>query len=151
MDKIQWPCRGHVYWIELTVSTFLNLLVGIDKNMAPGVRFCMIIRARRQGTPLLQDDPQEPLPLAEMTPNTNTRPVPLWWSLNPPSEPRDLLLCCHQRNDTEDSTPPPGEIRFAASDNRGPLPDASDDCSACNDDGQSSDGHQAGSSAAAAK
>jgi len=63
----------------------------------------------------------------------------------------DLVFCCHRRNDTEDSTPPPGEIRFAPSDNRGPPPDASDDGSAGSDDGQSSDSHQPESSGAAAK
>jgi len=63
----------------------------------------------------------------------------------------DLLFCCYRRNDTEDSTPPPGEIRFAQRDNRGPPPDASDDVSAGSDDGQSSDGHQPESFATAAK
>jgi len=51
----------------------------------------------------------------------------------------------------EDSTPPPGEMRFALRDNRGPPPDASDDGFASSHDGQSSDGHQLESSAAAAK
>jgi len=63
----------------------------------------------------------------------------------------DLLFCCYQRNDTEDNTPPPGEIRFAPHDNQGPPPDASDDGSAGSDNGQSSDCHQPESSAAAAK
>jgi len=63
----------------------------------------------------------------------------------------DLLFYCHQRNDTDHSTPPPGEIRFAPRDNRGPTSEASDDGSASSDDGQSSDGHQPESSAAAAK
>jgi len=63
----------------------------------------------------------------------------------------DLVFCCHRRNDTENSTPPPGGIRFAPRDNRGPPPDASDDGSAGSDDGPSSDGHQPESSAAAAK
>jgi len=63
----------------------------------------------------------------------------------------DLLFCWHRRNDTKDITPPPGEIRFAPRDSRGPPPDASDDGSPSSDDGQSSDGHQPESSAAAAK
>jgi len=137
--------------MELTELTFLNLLSGIDKTMAVGVGFCMLIGATRQGTALLHEDPEEPLPLAEMIRITNSRLVRIWWSLNPPSEPMDLLFCRHRRNDTEDSTPPPGEIRFAPRDNRGPSPDASDDGSAGSDDGQSSDGHQPESSAAAAK
>jgi len=60
MDKIQWQSRGHVYWIELTEPTFPNLLAGIDKTMASGVGFCMRIGTTRQGTRLLQDDPEEP-------------------------------------------------------------------------------------------
>ena len=111
----------------------------------------MLIGATRQGTRLLQDDPEEPLPLAEMIRITNSGLVRIWWSLNLPSEPMDLLFCCHRRNDKEDSTPPPGEIRFALRDNRGPPPDTSDDGSAGSEDGQSSDGHQPESSAAAAK
>jgi len=82
---------------------------------------------------------------------TNSRLVRIGWSLNPPSEPMDLLLRCHRRNDTEDSTPPPGEIRFAPRDNRGPHPDASYEGSAGSDDGHSSYCHQPESSAGAAK
>jgi len=137
--------------MELTEPTFLNLLPGIDKTMAPGVRFRILIGATRQGTRLLQDNSEELLPLAEMIRITNSRLVRIWWSLNPPSEPIDLLFGCHQRNDTEDSTPPPSEIRFASRDNRGRPPDTSDDGSTGSDDRQSSDGHQPESSAAAAK
>jgi len=137
--------------MELTEPTVPNLLAGIDKTMAPGVGFCMFIGLTRQGTRLLQEYPEDPLPLAEMIQITNSQLVRIWWALNPPSEPMDLLFCCHRRNDTEDSTPPPGEIRFASHDNRGPPPDASDDGFACSDDGQSSDGHQPESSTGAAK
>jgi len=151
MDKIQWQSCGHVDWMELTEPTFPNLLAGIDKAMAPGVGFRMLIGTTRQGTRLLQDDRDEALPLAEMIRLTNSQLVCIWWSLNPPSEPMDLFFCGHRRNDTEDSTPPPGEIRFAPRDNRGPSPDASDEGSAGRNDGQSSDGHQPLSSAAAAK
>jgi len=148
---IQWQSRGHVYRMELTARTFPNLLAGIDKTMVPGVGFRMLIGSTRLGTRLLQDDQEERLPLAEMIRITNCRLVRIWWSLNPPSKPMDLLFGCHRRNDTEDSTPAPGEIRFAPSDNRGPPPDASDDGSAGTYDGKSSDAHQPESSAAAAK
>jgi len=137
--------------MELTEPTFPGLLTGIDKTMAPGVGFCMLIGTTRQGTHLLQDDPEEPLPLAGMIRITNSRLIRIWWPLNPPTEPMDLLFCCHRRNDTEDSTPPPGEIRIAPRDNRGPPPDALDDGSADSHNGQSSDGHQPESLAAAAK
>jgi len=63
----------------------------------------------------------------------------------------DLLFCCHRRNNTEDSTPPPRQISFAPRDKRGPPSDPSDDGSAGSNDGQSSDGHRPESSATAAK
>jgi len=63
---MQWHSHGYDYWIELTEPTIPNLLAGIDKTMALGVRFHMLIGATRQGTRLLQDDPEEPRPLAEM-------------------------------------------------------------------------------------
>jgi len=137
--------------MELTEPTFPNLLAGIDKTMARGVGFHMLIGATRQGKRLVQDDPEEPLLLAEMIRMTTSRLVRICWSLNPPSEPMVLLFCCHRRNDTEDSTPPPFEMRFALPDDRGPPPDASDEGSAGSDDGQSSDGHQPELSATAAK
>jgi len=137
--------------MELTESTFPHLLAGIDKAMAPGVGFRMLIGTTRQGTSLLQQDPEEPLPLAEIIQITNSPLVGICWSLNPPGEPMDLRFCSHRRNDREDTTPPPGEIRFAPHDNRGSTPDPTDDGSAGSDDGQSSDGHQPESSAAAAK
>jgi len=136
--------------MELTALTFPHLLAGIGKTMAPGVGFRILIGTTRQGTCLLQDDLEKPLPLAGMIRITNSWLVRIWCSLNPPSEPMDLIFCCHRRNDTEDSTPPPGKIRFAPRDNRGPPPDDSDDGSAGSDDGQSSDGHQPELSAAAA-
>jgi len=107
MDKIQWQRGGHVYPMELTEPTFLNLLAGIDKTSAPGVRFHMLIGTSRQGIRLLQDDQEERLALTEMIRITNSQLVRIWWSLNPPSEPMNLLFCCHRRNDKEDSTPPP--------------------------------------------
>jgi len=137
--------------MELTEPTFPNLQAGIDKTMALGVGFRMLIGTTRQGLRLRQADPEKPLPLAEMIPITNSRLVRIWWSLNPPSERIDLLFGCHRRNDMEDSTPAPRKIWFAPRDNRGPPPDASDDGSASSDDGQSSDGYQPESSAAAAK
>ena len=123
--------------MEPTEPTLPNLLAGINKAMAPGVGFRKLIGTTRQGTPLLPDNPEEPLPLAEMIRIANSQLVRIWWSLNPQSEPTDLLFCCHRRNDTENSTPPPGEIRFAPRDNLGPPAHARDDWSAGSDDGQS--------------
>jgi len=151
MDKIQWQRLGHVEWMELTGPAFQNLLVSIDKAMPRVVGFRMLIGTTGHGTRELQDDAEELLPLVEMIGNTNSRLVRISWSLLPPSEPMDLLFCCHRRKDTQASTPPPGEIRFAPRDNRGPPPDASDERSTGSDDGHTSDGHQPESSAAASK
>jgi len=151
MGNLQWQSRGHVYWIELTKRIFQNPQAAIDKRMAPGVGFPILIGATRQGLRLLQDDREEPQPLADMIRITNGRLVRIWFSLNPPSEPMDLLFCCHRRNNTEDRIPPPGEIKFAPCDRQGPPQGASDDGSAGSDDGQSSNGHQPESYAAAAK
>jgi len=81
--------------MELTEPTFPNLLAGIDKTTAPAVVFRMLIGTARQGTRLLQDDREEPLLLAEMIRITNSQLVRIWWSLNTPSEPMDLLFYCH--------------------------------------------------------
>jgi len=137
--------------MELTEPTISKLLAGIDTPIAPGVGFRMFIGATRQDTRLMQDDTEEPLPLAEMIRITNSRLVRIWWSLNPPSKPRDLLFCCHRRNDTEDSAPRPGEILFAAHDHRSTASDPWDDGSAGRDDAQSLDGYQPETSTAAAK
>jgi len=61
--------------MQLTEPTFPNLLAVIDKTMAPGVRFHILTGAMRQGTRLLQDDPEQLLPLAERIRITNIRLV----------------------------------------------------------------------------
>ena len=77
MAKIHWQSGRHVYAIELTEPTFPNLLPGIEKTMALGVGFRKLIGATRQGTHLLLYDSEEPLPLAEIIPSTNSRLVRL--------------------------------------------------------------------------
>ena len=135
MDKIQWQSSGHVFWMEQTEPTLTSLLAAIDRTLARGIRFRMLVGTRRRGTRLLQDDPEELLPLAEMIRLRNTRHIRISWSLNQPSEPIDLLFCCHRTTDTEDGTPPPpNEIGFAPRGNRGPSPDNSDEGSAGSDD-----------------
>ncbi|CAZ80620.1 unnamed protein product [Tuber melanosporum] len=76
----------------------------------------------------------------------NSRHVRIWWAMNSPKEPMDLLFCVH-RADGEAGTPPPGNIVFAPRNNRGTPSDESAD----SDDDGSSDGHQPESSARAAK
>ena len=116
--------------------------MGIDKTMALGVGFCLLIGATGQHTRLLQDDPEEPQRVAPMIGITNIRLVRIWWFLNTPSKPINLLVCCHGRNETEESILPPGSIWLAPHDNRGRPPDNANDVSASSDDGQSPDGHR---------
>jgi len=134
--------------MELTEPTLANLLAGIDRILSRGFGYRMLVGATGQGTRLLRDDPEEPLPLAEMIRITNSRHVRIWWSLNPPSEPMDLLFCAHRSTNTEDSTPAPGDLRFDPRDNRGTP---SDEEWPSSDEEPNSDGHQPESSAAAAK
>jgi len=137
--------------MELTEPTLPNLLGGIDKAIAPGVGFGTLIGMTRQSTRLLQEDPDEQVPLAEMIQITNSRLVRIWSALNRPSKPIDVLCCCNRMNHTEYSTPPPGLIIFAPHDDQGRLPDDLDDRSAGSDHTQSSDGHQPEWSSAATK
>ena len=132
MDKIQRQTHEHVYWMELTELTLANLVAGIDRILSPGFRYRMLVGARGQGTRLLRDDPEEALPLAKMIRITNSRDVRIWWSMNPPSEPIDLLFCAHRSTNTEDSTP-------------------SEEAWPRSNEEPNSDGHQPESSAAATK
>jgi len=52
--------------MQLAEPTFQNLIEGIEKIMAVGVGFRMVIGATRQGVHWLQDDREERLPLGEM-------------------------------------------------------------------------------------
>jgi len=134
--------------MELTEPTLANLLAGIDRILSRGFGYRMLIGATGKGTRLLRDDPEELLPLAEMIRITNSRHVRIWWSLNPPSEPIDLLFCAHSSTNTEDSTPAPGDLRFNPRDNQCTP---SDEQWPSSDEEPNSDGHQPESSAAAAK
>ena len=137
--------------MEQTEPTLTSRLAAIDRTLARGIRFRMLVGTMRRGTGLLQDDHEEPLLLAEMIRLRNTRPIRTWWSLNRPSEPIDLLFCCHRTTDTEDGTPPPpDDIGFAPRGNRVSSPHNSDEGSAGSDDEQSSDGDQPESSTTAA-
>ena len=72
MHKIQWQTHEHVYWMELTEPTIANLLAGIDRILSRGFGYRILVGGTGQGTRLLQDDPEEPLPLAEMIRITNS-------------------------------------------------------------------------------
>ena len=75
IDKIQWQTHEHGYWMELTGPTFANQLAGIDRILSGVFRYRMLIGATGQGTRLLRDDLENPLPLAEMIRIRNSRHV----------------------------------------------------------------------------
>jgi len=127
----------------------VNLLAGIDKILSGGFGYHMLVGVKRHATGLLQDNPEERLPLAEMIRITNGRHVRPWWSLNPPSEPMDLLFCAHRSTNTEDSTPAPSDLWFVPCDTNWSTP--SDVAWPSSNEEPNSDGHLPESSAAAAK
>ena len=74
---------------------------------------------------MLRNDPEEPLPLAEMVPLLSDQDVRLWWSTNMLNEPMDLLFYGHLQTADEDETPSPVSLSFSPRNNRGPSPDKS--------------------------
>jgi len=90
----------------MTEPTMRNLFVCIDRVLARGYRYRLLVGATRQDTRTLLDDPEEPLPVAEMIIIGNSKHVPNWWSINLPSELMDLHFCGH-RTRGEDGTSPP--------------------------------------------
>jgi len=66
IDQIQWQTPEHVYKIELTEPTLANLLAAIDRILSHGFGYRILVGTTAQGTRLLQEDPEKPLPLAEM-------------------------------------------------------------------------------------
>jgi len=99
--------------MELTEPNLANLHVGIERMLSRRFGYCMRGGTTGQGTPAVRDNPDGPLLFTAMIRIANTRHVRIWWSLNLQSELMDLLLCAHCRTNTEDSTPAPGDLRFA--------------------------------------
>jgi len=130
----------------MTEPTMRNLFVFIDRVLALGYRYHLLIGATRHGIRMLFDDPKEPLRVPDRTSIGNCRYVRMWWSMNSPtSEPMDLLFCGH-RTGGEDGTPPPGAVNFGPRDHRGQSPNL-----AVHGDESDSDGRQPELSATAAK
>jgi len=67
--------HGHVYWMELTAHTMRNLLVCIDRVLAQGYGYRLLVGATRQATRMLLDNPEGPLQVAEMISIGNSRHV----------------------------------------------------------------------------
>jgi len=145
LDKIQWQTHGHVYWMEMTEPTMRNLFVCIDRVLARGYEYRLLVGTTRHGTRMLLHDPEEPLPVAEMISIGNSSHVRMWWSMNSPSKGMDLLFSGH-RTCGDDGTAPPGAMNFGPRDNRGQSPNPS-----VHSNESDSDGPQPELSAAAAE
>jgi len=126
--------------------TFDNVLEEIDRVLERGYRYRVLVGATRECTRMLQNDPDELLPLGKMLPLLSDRDVRIWWSTNRLNEPMDLLFYSHRQTADEDETPSPVRLSFSRRNNRGPSPDKSQ-----SSDDSSEDGMNPESSAAAAK
>ena len=146
LNKVPWQAGEQVYWLEMTSPTFDNVLEEIDRVLERGYGYRMLVGATGEGTRMLRNDPDEPLPLGEMVPLYSDRDVRIWWSTNTPNEPMDLLFYGHRETADEDGTPSPVNLFFSPRNSRGPPPGESQ-----SDDDDSSDGMNPESSAMAAK
>ena len=126
LDKIVWQAGGNVYWFEMTEPTLQNMHDGIDSVQERGHGYCALVGATKQGTGLLHEDPEQPLPLAEMMSISTDVHVRMWWAMNTQSEPMDILFYGH-RTQGEDGTPAPVGFDFASRHDRDPSPDGSQD------------------------
>jgi len=146
LDKVSWQTGEQVYWPEMAEPSFDNVLEEIDRVLECGYGYRVQVGATREGTRMLRNDPDEPLPLGEMVPLLSDRDVRICWSTNTLNKPMDLLFYGQRQTADEDETPSPVSLSFSRRNNRGPSPDKSQS----SDDG-SEDGMNPESSAAAAK
>ena len=125
---------------------------GIDSVLERGQGYHALVGATKQGTSLLHDDPEHPLPLAEMIPMSTATHVRTWWAMNTLREPMDMLFYGHHTQG-ENGTPAPIGFDFGSRDNRDPSPDGSQDSDSSDDnnDNNMSVSNQPESSAAAAR
>ena len=119
LDKIVWQAGGHVYWFEMTEPTLQNVRDGIDSVLERGHGYRALVGATKQGTGLLHEDPEQPLPLAEMIPISTDVHIRTWWAMNTQSELMDMLFYGH-RTQGEDGTPAPVGFDFGSRHNRDP-------------------------------
>ena len=138
LDKIVWQDGGHVYWFEMTEPILQNVRDGIDSVLERGHGYRALVGATKQGTGLLHEDPEQPLPLAEMIPISTDVDVRTWWAMNTQSDPMDMLFYGH-RTQGEDGTPAPVGFDFASRHNRDPSPDGSQDSDGSDDDDDDDD------------
>ena len=68
LDKIVWQTGGHISWFERTEPPLQEVRDGIDSVLERGHGYRVLVGATNQGIGLLHEDPEQPLPLAEMIP-----------------------------------------------------------------------------------
>jgi len=103
--------------------SFDNVLEEIDRVLECGYGYRVLVGATREGTRMLQNDADEPLPLGEMVPLLSDQDVGIRWSTNTLNEPMDLLFYGHRQTADEDETPSPVSLSFSCRNNSGPSPD----------------------------
>ena len=133
LDKIVCQAGRHVYWFEITEPTLQNVCDGIDSFLEGGHGYRALVAATKQGTCLLHEDPEQPLPLAEMIPISTDAHVSTWWVINTQSKPMDMLFYGHSTQG-EDGTPAPVGFDFASRHNRDSFPDGSQDSDGSDND-----------------
>jgi len=97
----------------MTEPTFDNVLEEIDRVLEREYGYRVVVGATREGTRMLRNDPDEPLPLGQMVPLLSDRDVRIWWSTNTLNEPMDLLFYGHPQTADEDETPSPVCLSFS--------------------------------------
>jgi len=155
VDKTVWRAGGHVYWFEMTEPTLQNMRDGIHSVLERGHGYRELVGTTKQGTGLLHEGPEQPLPLAEMIPISTDVHVRQWRAINTHSEPMHMLFYGH-RTQVEDGTPAPVGFNFVSRHNRDPSPDGSQDSHASDNNNDDNDdnmsvGNQPGSSTAATR
>ena len=79
----------------MTEPTLQNVRDSIDSVLERGHRYRALVGATKQGTGLLHEDPEQPLPRAEIIPISTDVHVRTWWAMNTQSEPMDMLFYDH--------------------------------------------------------
>ena len=92
LDMLVWPAGRHLSWFEMTEPTLQNMRDGIDGVLEHGHGYHALGGVTKKGTGLLHEDPELPLPLAEMIPISTNSNVRTCWAMNTQSEPMDPLF-----------------------------------------------------------
>jgi len=79
LDKVMWQAGEQVYWLKMAELTFDNILEEIHRVLECGYGYQVLVGAMREGTGMLQNDPNELLPLGEMVSLLCERDVRIWW------------------------------------------------------------------------